>query len=90
MHGIAAVARKELRQIVRDRRTLLILLLVPAFFDPSGGPYGREGGRWGERERRPSKPNAAAERPGNESDQQRHSRHIIATRVVRRSYWPPP
>src|SRR5438034_1511778 len=32
MHGIAAVARKELRQIVRDRRTLLILLLVPAFF----------------------------------------------------------
>ena len=27
-----AVARKELRQIGRDRRTLLILLLVPAFF----------------------------------------------------------
>src|SRR5437870_13825333 len=32
MHQIAAVARKELRQIVRDRRTLLIILLVPAFF----------------------------------------------------------
>jgi ABC-2 type transport system permease protein len=28
----AAVARKELRQIRRDRRTLLILLFVPAFF----------------------------------------------------------
>jgi drug efflux transport system permease protein len=27
-----AVARKEMRQIVRDRRTLLILLFVPAFF----------------------------------------------------------
>lgn len=27
-----AVARKELRQIVRDRRTLLILLFIPAFF----------------------------------------------------------
>ena len=27
-----AVARKELRQIGRDRRTLLILLFVPAFF----------------------------------------------------------
>jgi len=27
-----AVARKELRQITRDRRTLLILLFVPAFF----------------------------------------------------------
>ncbi len=27
-----AVALKELRQIVRDRRTLLILLFVPAFF----------------------------------------------------------
>jgi ABC-2 type transport system permease protein len=27
-----AVARKELRQISRDRRTLLILVLVPAFF----------------------------------------------------------
>src|SRR5262249_42111624 len=29
--SIAAVARKEFRQIARDRRTLLILLLVPAF-----------------------------------------------------------
>jgi ABC-2 type transport system permease protein len=29
---ILAVARKELRQIGRDRRTLLILLFVPAFF----------------------------------------------------------
>jgi ABC-2 type transport system permease protein len=29
---IAAVARKELRQIGRDRATLLILLFVPAFF----------------------------------------------------------
>jgi ABC-2 type transport system permease protein len=29
---IAAVAGKELRQISRDRRTLLILLFVPAFF----------------------------------------------------------
>ena len=29
---VAAVARKELRQIRRDRRTLLILLFVPAFF----------------------------------------------------------
>ena len=27
-----AVCRKEFRQIVRDRRTLLILLFVPAFF----------------------------------------------------------
>jgi ABC-2 type transport system permease protein len=27
-----AIARKELRQIVRDRRTLMILLFVPAFF----------------------------------------------------------
>jgi ABC-2 type transport system permease protein len=27
-----AVARKEFRQIVRDRRTLAILLFVPAFF----------------------------------------------------------
>jgi drug efflux transport system permease protein len=27
-----AVARKEMRQIVRDRRTLLILVFVPAFF----------------------------------------------------------
>ena len=30
--GAAPSARKELRQIVRDRRTLLILLFVPAFF----------------------------------------------------------
>ena len=29
---MVAVARKELRQIRRDRRTLLILLFVPAFF----------------------------------------------------------
>jgi ABC-2 type transport system permease protein len=29
---ILAVTRKELRQIARDRRTLLILLFVPAFF----------------------------------------------------------
>ena len=29
---IGAVARKEFRQIVRDKRTLLILLFVPAFF----------------------------------------------------------
>ena len=29
---IVAVTRKELRQISRDRRTLLILLFVPAFF----------------------------------------------------------
>jgi ABC-2 type transport system permease protein len=27
-----AVGRKELRQIARDRRTLMILLFVPAFF----------------------------------------------------------
>ncbi|MCC7417137.1 MAG: ABC transporter permease [Acidobacteria bacterium] len=32
MRSQLAVARKELRQIVRDRRTLLILLFVPAFF----------------------------------------------------------
>ena len=32
MKSIAAVAVKELRQIVRDRRTLMILLFVPAFF----------------------------------------------------------
>jgi ABC-2 type transport system permease protein len=32
MNTIAAVARKELRQIVRDRRTLMILAFVPAFF----------------------------------------------------------
>jgi len=30
--ALTAVARKEFRQIVRDRRTLLILLFVPAFF----------------------------------------------------------
>ena len=29
---VAAVTRKELRQIVRDRRTLLIQVFVPAFF----------------------------------------------------------
>ena len=29
---IAAVARKEVHQILRDRRTLMILLFVPAFF----------------------------------------------------------
>ena len=32
MTGIRAVTIKELRQIGRDRRTLLILLFVPAFF----------------------------------------------------------
>lgn len=32
MHKALAVGRKELRQIVRDRRTLGILLFVPAFF----------------------------------------------------------
>src|SRR5512140_304455 len=32
MKAILAVTRKELRQIGRDRRTLLILLFVPAFF----------------------------------------------------------
>jgi ABC-2 type transport system permease protein len=32
MRKVAAVATKELRQIMRDRRTLLILLFVPAFF----------------------------------------------------------
>lgn len=32
MKKAAAVASKELRQILRDRRTLLILLFVPAFF----------------------------------------------------------
>jgi ABC-2 type transport system permease protein len=31
-HTAVAVGRKELRQIARDRRTLLILLFVPAFF----------------------------------------------------------
>jgi len=32
MRKALAVARKELRQIVRDRRTLMTLLFVPAFF----------------------------------------------------------
>lgn len=32
MRTIIAVARKELRQIARDRRTLLIMAFVPAFF----------------------------------------------------------
>jgi ABC-2 type transport system permease protein len=32
MRRIAAVAAKEVRQISRDRRTLMILLFVPAFF----------------------------------------------------------
>ena len=32
MRTIRAVCTKELRQIVRDKRTLLILLFVPAFF----------------------------------------------------------
>src|SRR5206468_8193465 len=32
MRKILAVARKEFRQIVRDRRTLAILLFVPVFF----------------------------------------------------------
>ena len=32
MRGILAVAGKELRQIRRDRRSLLILLIVPVFF----------------------------------------------------------
>jgi len=32
MRKTLAVARKELRQILRDRRTLLILLFLPAFF----------------------------------------------------------
>lgn len=32
LRKIGAVTRKELHQIVRDRRTLLILLFVPAFF----------------------------------------------------------
>lgn len=32
MRAILAVSRKELRQIVRDRRTLMILGFVPAFF----------------------------------------------------------
>ena len=32
MRTLLAVARKELRQILRDRRTLLILLFLPVFF----------------------------------------------------------
>ena len=32
MGGILAVYRKELRQIARDRRTLMILAFIPAFF----------------------------------------------------------
>jgi ABC-2 type transport system permease protein len=32
MRKVIAVATKELRQILRDRRTLLILLFIPAFF----------------------------------------------------------
>src|SRR6185369_6751490 len=32
MNKALAVYRKELRQIARDRRTLLILVFVPAFF----------------------------------------------------------
>ena len=32
MNGVLAVAMKELRQIRRDRRSLLILLLIPLFF----------------------------------------------------------
>jgi len=32
MRGVAAVAMKELRQIRRDRRSLLILLFIPIFF----------------------------------------------------------
>src|SRR5215210_2840021 len=32
MRKAAAVASKELRQILRDRRTLMILLFIPAFF----------------------------------------------------------
>ncbi len=32
MRQAAAVARKELRQIARDRRTLVVLLVVPVFF----------------------------------------------------------
>ena len=31
-YSVAAVARKELRQIRRDRRTLLVLIFVPVFF----------------------------------------------------------
>jgi ABC-2 type transport system permease protein len=32
MRGVLAVARKELRQIARDRRTLMILVFIPVFF----------------------------------------------------------
>src|ERR1041384_907297 len=32
MQGILAVVRKELRQIARDRRTLMILIFIPVFF----------------------------------------------------------
>lgn len=32
MRGVLAVGRKELRQILRDRRTLTILLFIPVFF----------------------------------------------------------
>jgi ABC-2 type transport system permease protein len=32
MRSVLAVARKEMRQIVRDRRTVMILAFVPAFF----------------------------------------------------------
>ena len=32
MRKVVAVGTKELRQILRDRRTLLILLFIPAFF----------------------------------------------------------
>ena len=32
MRGMLAVCRKELRQIARDQRTLMILVFIPAFF----------------------------------------------------------
>ena len=32
MRKALAVGRKEFRQIVRDRRTLMILLFIPVFF----------------------------------------------------------
>ena len=32
MRKVLAVGRKEFRQIARDRRSLLVLLFVPAFF----------------------------------------------------------
>ena len=32
MRGLLAVCRKELRQIARDRRTLMILIFIPVFF----------------------------------------------------------